>query len=188
LLPSWDQRLLQHVKILDAPALIAYCQTDGILFVVSDGGAAKECGSYGALLATDDAILVKISEVTEGALPGSFRAESYGWLAIFRVIYHFSRYYQLDPILCRNSFYCDNKGLISRLNFAAGPLAPFPRHFLRSDIDLEMQIMDTIRLLGIDVRYNHVTGHQDDNDPTGRPPSLIRLIGRSTALPPPNSP
>jgi hypothetical protein len=170
LLPGWDQRLLQHVTILDAPALIEYFTTDGTLFVVSDGGADGECGSYGALLATDDAMLVQISGVTEGALPGSFRAESYGCLAIFRFIYHFRRYYQLDRILCRNAFYCDNEGLITRLNCAAGPLAPFPRHYLRSDIDLEMQIMDTIRLLGIDVRYHHVKGHQDDPDPTTNVP------------------
>jgi hypothetical protein len=166
LLPSWDQRLLQHVTILDAQALIAYFQTEGILFVVSDGGEAEKCGSYGALLATDDDILVKISGLTEGALPGSFRAESYGCLAISRFIYHFRHYYKLDPILCRNFFYCDNKGIITRLNFTDAPLAPFPRHFLRSDIDLEMQIMDTIRLLGIDVSYHHVKGHQDDTDST----------------------
>jgi hypothetical protein len=139
LLRSWDQRLLQHVEILDAQTLIDYFQTDEVLFVVSDGGADAECGSYGALLATADDILVKISGSTEGALPGSFRAESYGCLAIFRFVYHFHLYYKLDPILCRNTFHCDNKGLITRLTFADGPLSPFPRHFLRSDIDLEMK-------------------------------------------------
>jgi hypothetical protein len=160
-LPSWDCRLLQHVELPDAQALTDYLLTDGALFVVSDGGASDERGAYGAVLATADAILVKISGSTEGALPGSFRAESYGCLAILRFLYHFRRYNQLDPILCRNNFYCDNKGLITRLTFAAGPLSPFPRHYLQSNIDLEMQILDTIRLLGIDLHYHHVKGHQD---------------------------
>jgi hypothetical protein len=81
-LPSWDRRLLQQVEILDAKALIEHLQTDQVLFVVSDGGADAECGSYGAVLTTVDAVVVKISGSTEGALPGSFRAESYGCLAI----------------------------------------------------------------------------------------------------------
>jgi hypothetical protein len=66
-------------------------------------------------------------------------------------------------------FYCDNQGLITRLNHAAGPLKPFPRHFLRSDIDLELQILDTIRLLAIHLSYHHVKGHQDDAEPTDVP-------------------
>jgi hypothetical protein len=35
---------------------------------------------------------------------------------------------------------------------------------LRSDIDMEMQIVDTLRLLAISLTYIHVKGHQD-NDP-----------------------
>jgi hypothetical protein len=80
-------------------------------------------------------------------------------------------YYTIDPITCQNQnrFYCDNQGLITRLNHAADPLKPFPRHFLRSDIDLEVQILDTIRLLAITVSYHHVRGHQDENQPTTIP-------------------
>jgi hypothetical protein len=77
-LPSWDRRLLQHVEILDGDALADYFSTDGSLFIVSDGGAANERGSYGTVLATSDDILVQVSGTTEGTLPGSFRAESYG--------------------------------------------------------------------------------------------------------------
>jgi hypothetical protein len=132
------------VEIFDCTALANYFSTDGALFIVSDGGAAHERGSYGAVLASDDAILAQISGTTEGALPGSFRAESYRCLAIIRLVYHFRLHHRLDPILCRNDFYCDNQGLITRLTFAAGPLSPFPRHFLRSDVDIEMQILDNI--------------------------------------------
>jgi hypothetical protein len=126
-----------------------------------------------------DAIFVKISGSTEGALPGSFRAESYGCLAILRFVYNFHLYHHLDPILCRNSFYCDNKGLITRLDFAAAPLPPFPRNFLRSDMDLEMQILDTIRLLGISFNYTHVKGHQDS---TIKCPALTASLTRQAEL------
>jgi hypothetical protein len=98
---------------------------------------------------------------TEGALPGSFRAESYGCLAVLRFVYHFRLFHGSDPILCRNTFFCDNEGLIKQLKFAQGPLRPFPWHYLRSDMDLELQILDTIQLLAITLTYTHVKGHQD---------------------------
>jgi hypothetical protein len=95
------------------------------------------------------------------------------------LVYHFNLYHQLDPILCKNSFYCDNKCLISRLVLAAGPLSPFPRHFLRSDMDLDMQILDTIRLLGITFTYTHVKGHQDT---TIQSPALSPPLTRQAEL------
>jgi hypothetical protein len=142
---------------------------DQPLFAVSHGGASDERGSFGALLATDDEIFVRISGSTEGAAPGSFRAESYGCLAIFRFVYHFRQYHLIDPITCLHHFYCDNQGLITRMNHAAGPLQPFPRHFLRPDIDIELQILDTIRLLGITLSNHHVKGHQDVDTPADVP-------------------
>jgi hypothetical protein len=165
-LPAWDQCLLQSVEITDDEALMNYFLTNAIIYVVSDGGADDDRGSYGAPLASADTIFVKISGSTEGTLPGSFRAESYGCLAILRLVYHFHLYHQLDPILCQNSFYCDNKGLISRLAYASGPMLPFPRHYLRSDMDLEIQILDTIRLLGITFTYTHIKGQQDTTIPS----------------------
>jgi hypothetical protein len=152
-LPSWDHRLLLAIDLLDGPALIAHFLLDEPLFLVSDGGAAGEVGSFGTLLATGDVIFVKLSGTTEGTLSGSFRAESYGCLALLRFVYHFRQYHHLDPILCRNTFYCNNEGLIKRLKFAQGPLQPFPRHYLRSDMDLELQILDTIHLLAITIEY-----------------------------------
>jgi hypothetical protein len=158
-LSSWDRRLLQHVEILDCDALADYFSTDGALFIVSDGGAANERGSYGAVRFGTN--FRDHRRRSPGFCTGSFRVESYGCLAILQFVYHFRLHHRLDPILCRNDFYCDNQGLITRLNFAAGPLFPFPWHFLRSDVDIEMQILDTIRLRNIKMGYHHVKGHQD---------------------------
>jgi hypothetical protein len=147
---------------MDSDGLIAHLQSYEPIYLVSDGGAADNKGSYGAVLANDDITYVTVSGWTEGVLLGSFRAESYGCLAILRFLYHFTGYHHIDPIACLNQFFGDKKGLLARLEHAAGPLHPFPRHFLLADIDVEMQILDTIRLLGTTLSYNHVKGHQDD--------------------------
>jgi hypothetical protein len=161
-LPFWDRRLLSDIVLMDSDGLIDHLRSDEPIYLVSDGGAADDKGSYGAVLANDDITYMTVFGWTEGALPGSFRAESYGCLAILQFLYHFTRFHHINPIACLNRFFCDNKGLLTRLEHAAGPLHPFPRHFLRSDIDVEMQILDTIRLLGKTLSYNHVKGHQDD--------------------------
>jgi hypothetical protein len=69
-------------------------------------------------------------------------------------------YHRLPPTSFLHNFYCDNQGLLTQLAKAAGPLKPFPRHYLRSDIDVEMQILDTLRLRAIFLTYIHVNGHQ----------------------------
>jgi hypothetical protein len=64
-LPLWDRRLLQKVDITDDNALQAYLLSNQFVYVVSDGGAANERGSFGAVLAYT--IFVKLSGSTEGA-------------------------------------------------------------------------------------------------------------------------
>jgi hypothetical protein len=71
----------------------------------------------------------------------------------FSVLLHYCYFYKLDTISTLNNFFCGNLGLVTRMTHATGPLQPFPRHFLRSDIDLELQIMETIRLLDLTLVY-----------------------------------
>jgi hypothetical protein len=79
----------------------------------------------------------------------------------FSVLLHFCYFYKLDTIGTLNNFFCNNLGLITRLTHAAGPLQPFPRHFLRSDIELELQIVEMIQLLDLTLSYFHVLGQQE---------------------------
>jgi hypothetical protein len=58
---------------------------DDTLFLASDGGARDKKASFGAVMATEDTILVECGGRAEGADPGSFRAEGYGILAILPV-------------------------------------------------------------------------------------------------------
>jgi hypothetical protein len=50
---------------------------------------------------------------TEGLLLGSFGAESYGCLAILRLILHLVTYHRLPPTSFRHNFYCDKQGLLT---------------------------------------------------------------------------
>jgi hypothetical protein len=136
-LPQWKQKLQSSIVLTDTTRLLAQLQSAKNLYIVSDGGADGD---------------------------GSYRAESYGCLAILRLIYHLVTFYSLHPTVFRHTFYCDNKSLIKRLKKAAGPHAPFPRHFIRSDMDSEMQIQDTLSMLAISLTYKHGKGHQDDDD------------------------
>jgi hypothetical protein len=164
-LPHWEQKLLSAVDLSDIDGLLAQLQADNNLYIVSDGGAHAELGSFGALVANAEAIFVSLAGHTEGVEPGLYRAESYGCLAILRLLYHISTYYSIPPPAYRHTFYCDYLSLITRLQRTSGPRSPFPRHVLRSDMDLEMQIKDTLRLLGIQLTFTHVKGHQDSTTP-----------------------
>jgi hypothetical protein len=57
----------------------------------------------------------------------------------------------------------DNAGLLQRIDTALSTKYLKPRKFLSSEIDIEMQIVDTLSLLDADVSFSHVKGHQDDS-------------------------
>jgi hypothetical protein len=102
--------------------------------------SGEELGSFGALVASNDVTFAIVSDTTAGVLPGSYRAESYCCLSILRFLNHFMVYHKVASRQSYNNFYCDNLGLIMRLKHATGPLPHFPHNYLRSDMDLKMQI------------------------------------------------
>ena len=53
--------------------------------------------------------------------------------------------------------YCDNEGLLYRIETHDDKQKPSPRQFLYSEIDVEMQIIDTIKTLMIQtIEFIHV--------------------------------
>jgi hypothetical protein len=159
-LPLWDQRLLSDINLHDIARLLAHLQSDAPLYLVSDGGADRDSGSFGALTADADTILISLSGTTEGVSPGSFRAESYGCLAILRLIYHLTIFNDIPSPTIHQCFFCDNKGPLARLERALTQ-TPFPQHYLHSDMNIEMQILDTLRTMNFTLTFKHVKGHQD---------------------------
>ena len=61
--------------------------------------------------------------------------------------------------------YCDNKGLFYCIETHKDKQKPSPRQFLYSGIDVEMQIIDTLKTLVIQtIEFIHVKGHQDNTE------------------------
>jgi hypothetical protein len=118
-LPLWDKRLLSAIDLVDPEGLLAHLRSEDILLLVSDGGADNDLGSFGLLIASDESTFTTVSNTTEGILPGSYRAESYGCLAILQFLYHFMHYHTVNSPKILNKFYCDNLSLITRLKQAA---------------------------------------------------------------------
>jgi hypothetical protein len=92
-LPTWEQALLPSVTFVDKRRLLVALCTDARLFLASDGGTAAKRGSFGALMATKDDIVVECGGRARGTDPGSFRAEGYGILAILRLAFHLRFFY-----------------------------------------------------------------------------------------------
>ena len=94
-LPDWEQLLIQDVTTvqLTMPALLEVLTNPAVeLLLGSDGGAKATVGSFGAVIASQvsehgtlDHIILEIGGYAYGLAPSSFRAESYGQLAVLRL-------------------------------------------------------------------------------------------------------
>ena len=81
-------------------------------------------------------------------------------LAHLRLLLHISIFYNISYTLA-SKLYCDNLGIIIQINKAKAKLNPSPRQYLIAEIDVEMQILDTLQIFNIEVcEIIHVLGHQ----------------------------
>jgi hypothetical protein len=165
-LPAWDYSLIQDLNLPNLDALLHSLRTDTSLLLCLDGGAADSKGSYGSIIASDDQVLTELSGQAHGANPRSFRAEGYGLLANLRLLLHLMKFYDIPRTSSPLTIYCDNQGLLDRLETSRQSKYLKPRRFLFSEADLEMQILDTLALLATTVTLRHVNGHQDETVPT----------------------
>jgi hypothetical protein len=58
-LPTWEQELLSSVTVVDRRRLFSALHSAEVIFLASDGGATDKLGSYGALMATQEHILIE---------------------------------------------------------------------------------------------------------------------------------
>jgi hypothetical protein len=68
-LPLWDRELLSSVEIVDRTRLFTALRQDDQLHLASDGGAVDKMGSYRALMATHEHILVECGGRAQGSNP-----------------------------------------------------------------------------------------------------------------------
>jgi hypothetical protein len=87
-LPAWETTLLRSSAFVDRRLLLEQLRTAPRLYLASDGGAANNKGSFGAVIATDKNILAVCGGRAQGANPRSFRVEGYGILAVLRFVFH----------------------------------------------------------------------------------------------------
>jgi hypothetical protein len=159
-LPAWDSSLIADLHFPDLDSLLHLLRTDTSLLLCSDGGAADSKGSYGSVIASDDSILTELRGQAHGANPRSFRAEGYGLLANLRLIRHLLLFFDIPRTSSPLTIYCDNKGLLERLQSTRASTYTKPRRFLFSEADIEMQILDTLSTLATKVNLEHVKGHR----------------------------
>jgi hypothetical protein len=161
-LPLWDRELLSSVAIIDRARLFPALHEHAVLHLASDGGAVDKRGSNGALLATEEHILVECGGRAQGSNPRSFCAKGYGILAVLRLVIHLRYYYVTRNAALRFRLYCDSESLLKRIAASQSLTRTIPRRFLFLEVDVEMQILAAVTAVGSDhVAYEHVEGHQD---------------------------
>ena len=132
--------------------------------MVSDGSTDRVQGSFGYILAASkEHIFIRGTGHTVGISPSSFRAEAYGALACFRFLYRYMLFHKLadTKLSIRIQYYCDNDSLIKTLRSLLAAPTLFPKDMTRSDYDLIVSILRTIRDIALPVFFHHVKGHQD---------------------------
>jgi hypothetical protein len=107
-LPAWEQVLLSPVSLVDRHSLLLALRSEDLLLLALDGGAADLIASFGAVLATQDKILLECGGRAQGANPRSFRAEGYGILAILRLAFHVRTFYVTRNPNLRFKLYCES--------------------------------------------------------------------------------
>ena len=161
MLPAWEQDLLLNINILDLPLLLETLQGNDPVLLLLDGGAIEFRGSFGGLIANKDTILVELGGRAQGANPRSFRSEAYGSLAIVTLCRHICIFHKIHNESLDLRFSRDNKGLVTRLDQAFDSQYKSPCSFLRSKMDVEMQVMAILLNLPGTRLFSHVHGHQD---------------------------
>jgi hypothetical protein len=111
----------------------------------------------------DREILWQCKGPTFGMRPGSFRAESYGFISALLFLQAYTQYFNtITDQTVTHDFYCDSDSLLKRILRALHRSWVNPSHCLSSDFDLESGILDIIATLGISFQYLHIKSHQDD--------------------------
>jgi hypothetical protein len=167
-LPIWEQELLCSMTFVDRRRLFSALRSEEVLLLASKGGATDKLGSYGALMATQDHILIECGGRAQGANPRSFRVEGYGISAILRLVFRMRHFYITRNASLRFRLYYDSESLLKRIAASQALTRIIPRRFLSSEVYVEMQILAVVAALEADVAFEHVEGHQDTKYP-GRP-------------------
>lgn len=129
-------------------------------------GLRNNIAYYGIVIGSTQEIFIQNHGIAYGSieLQSSFRSEIFGMLSGCHLLSLLVNYYQsaLQPNQ-QLSIFCDNLGLIKRVNKHLSGHIPL-RDYGLSDTDVELQLLHELKVLqvlGFTVTVQHVKGHQD---------------------------
>ena len=163
-LPTWERQLLHGFRLLcDMDYLLTVLNTSETLSLVacSDGSAPQFTGTFGCICSTDDGSRIfGLNGPAPGYRSNSFRAESYGFLALLRVLIRLCEYhaYNLPPSLI---IYTDSESLLKTISKRLEWTLDFPYSTMHPDWDLQQSITSSLRQFTTMPAAVHVKGHQD---------------------------
>jgi hypothetical protein len=163
--PEHKSLLLQRFELF-AEDIFAVCEQIRVLskiILVSDGGAINDYGSYGWVVSMQEGN--KIAQGSGSVFwcnPHSYRAEGYGAKAGMLFLIHCFKYCNIPIPEGQFTFYCDNEGLLKKLQY----MRSFNNAINATVLHSEWDIVSAVYCLQLSFHplpdLQHVEGHQDD--------------------------
>jgi hypothetical protein len=161
LLEDWESQLLSNIQLHFSPFALASLLENSEFKACSDGSAIDHEGSFGwALCLADGTRLAHGAGLVDGHDPRSFRAEGQGMFSVVCFRRRLLDYSSTTGVLTT-----DNTGLIARVESQIKINYPVPNSVFKSDWDIVEAIVQTLRASPINVIFEHVKGHQDEETP-----------------------
>jgi hypothetical protein len=144
-----------HQQLSDAP----------LATLVSNGGANHFQGSAGWVITVGDRLIIQGQCPVPGFDPRSYRAEGYGMIGGLLLLRHLCLYCGHLQLLPLHKMYCNNLGLVAKVNKLLSFGSATTQAALHSEFDMLATIHDLLRDVSISPTVSHVKGHQDDHKP-----------------------
>ena len=158
---AWDNYTMPSILHMDIDELLNRIHTGGKLHICSDGGADTKAGSFASVIASDKRILLSIFGKVNGDKLGSFRPEATGMFAPLHYLHKLKQFFDIHHELVITQV-TDSESLILRITKGKKNKPISAREYMKSEMDLEMQILHTLQKLSpISHELHHVKGHQD---------------------------
>ena len=151
-----------HVEPFEAYQCII--EDGGVIQAASDGSATDLCLTFGWVIATKTGKKLVSGNGQGYGQTSSHRAESYGMVAVTAMLSMWEQYVGAKDI--KVQLWCDNKGLVQRVNQRRGYDYSYTTTTLAPDWDTVEQVYHHINNMQMEVHLQHVKGHQDREDTT----------------------
>jgi hypothetical protein len=174
--PSLQDLLTNVVLLLPLPEIFTLLRIHPILTLVGDGGAKTCRGSFGAVAAINTIRILTVAGTVAGPDPWSYRSEGYAMAAIVLAITILLDTLSL-PRPCRFAIqiFSDKEGLVKRIASMQKWETVYPSSALLSKWDILSVILTFLKKLPSAPLVQHVTRHQDDDQPVHLLPLSAQL-------------